>query len=150
MELATTCTRVCMPFCATHLYCFTRRTSRCDTSLRTIQNPCCNWQEIAGAFSVGTGFGTPSATEDVHRYRGNGAGSMTTLRTAAPKLLRLAGFQPIRTGMQAVMLTTVSAIGGFGLQASGEPSASFLSVHRRNAVCRDGAICRPFNPTLSS
>ena len=41
--------------------------------------------------------------EDAHRYRGNGAGAMATLRTAAMNLLRLGGFQSIRTGMQAVM-----------------------------------------------
>jgi predicted transposase YbfD/YdcC len=41
--------------------------------------------------------------EDAHRYRGNGAGAMATLRTAALNLLRLAGFQSIRAGMQAVM-----------------------------------------------
>jgi hypothetical protein len=41
--------------------------------------------------------------EDVHRYRGNGAGTMATLRTAALNLLRLAGFQSIRAGMKAVM-----------------------------------------------
>jgi hypothetical protein len=41
--------------------------------------------------------------EDAHRYRGNGAGAMATLRTAALNLLRLAGFQSIRTGMQSVM-----------------------------------------------
>lgn len=41
--------------------------------------------------------------EDAHRYRGNGAGAMATLRTAALNLLRFAGFQSIRSGMQAVM-----------------------------------------------
>jgi predicted transposase YbfD/YdcC len=41
--------------------------------------------------------------EDAHRYRGNGAGVMATLRTAALNLLRLAGFRSIRAGMQAVM-----------------------------------------------
>ncbi len=40
--------------------------------------------------------------EDAHRYQGNGAGAMATLRTAALNLLRLAGFQSIRAGMQAV------------------------------------------------
>ncbi|MCT0219230.1 ISAs1 family transposase [Synechococcus sp. CS-1329] len=40
--------------------------------------------------------------EDAHRYRGNGAGAMATLRTAALNLLRLGGFQSIRAGMQAV------------------------------------------------
>ena len=41
--------------------------------------------------------------EDHHRYRGNGAGVMATLRTAAMNLLRLAGFASIREGLQAVM-----------------------------------------------
>ena len=41
--------------------------------------------------------------EDAHRYRGNGAGVMATLRTAALNLLRLAGFRSIRAGLQAVM-----------------------------------------------
>ena len=41
--------------------------------------------------------------EDAHRYRGNGAGVMETLRTAAMNLLRLSGFRSIRSGMKAVM-----------------------------------------------
>ena len=41
--------------------------------------------------------------EDAHLYRGNGAGAMATLRTAALNLLRLAGFQSIRTWMQTLM-----------------------------------------------
>ena len=41
--------------------------------------------------------------EDHHRYRGNGAGVMATLRTAALNLLRLAGFGSIREGLQSVM-----------------------------------------------
>ena len=41
--------------------------------------------------------------EDDHRYRGNGAGVMATLRTAALNLLRIAGFNSIREGLQAVM-----------------------------------------------
>ena len=34
--------------------------------------------------------------EDDHRYRGNGAGVMAALRTAAMNLLRLTGFDSIR------------------------------------------------------
>jgi predicted transposase YbfD/YdcC len=45
--------------------------------------------------------------EDAHRYRGNGAGALASLRTAALNLLRLAGFQSIRAGMQAVMQTSM-------------------------------------------
>ena len=41
--------------------------------------------------------------EDDHRYRGNGAGVMAALRTAAMNLLRLTGFGSIREGLQAVM-----------------------------------------------
>jgi hypothetical protein len=41
--------------------------------------------------------------EDAHRYRGNGAEAMATLRTAALNQLRRAGFQSIRAGIQAVM-----------------------------------------------
>jgi predicted transposase YbfD/YdcC len=41
--------------------------------------------------------------EDAHRDRGNGAGVMATLRTAALNLLRLAGFRSIRAGLQAVI-----------------------------------------------
>ena len=36
--------------------------------------------------------------EDAHRYRGNGAGAMATLRTAALNLLRLAGFSRFEPG----------------------------------------------------
>lgn len=44
--------------------------------------------------------------EDGHSCGGNGAGAMTTLRTAAMNLFRLAGFQSIWAGMQAVMHDT--------------------------------------------
>jgi hypothetical protein len=40
------------------------------------------------------------------RYRGNGAGALASLRTAALNLLRLAGFQSIRGAMKAVMHDT--------------------------------------------
>jgi hypothetical protein len=50
--------------------------------------------------------------EDDHRYRGNGAGVMARLRTAALNLLRLAGFGSIREGLQGVMhdITALLAI----------------------------------------
>jgi hypothetical protein len=41
--------------------------------------------------------------EDRHRYRGNGAGVLAAMRTAALNLLRLAGFDSIREGLCAVM-----------------------------------------------
>lgn len=41
--------------------------------------------------------------EDDHRYRRNCAGVMAALRTAAMNVLRLAGFDSIQEGLQAVM-----------------------------------------------
>jgi hypothetical protein len=41
--------------------------------------------------------------EDKHRYRGNGAGMMATLRIAAINLLHRSGFDSIREGLQSVM-----------------------------------------------
>jgi hypothetical protein len=38
--------------------------------------------------------------QGVHRYKGNGAGVMSTLHTAAWNLLGLAGFRSIRAGLQ--------------------------------------------------
>jgi hypothetical protein len=40
--------------------------------------------------------------EEAHRYRGNGVGALASLWTAALNLLRMDGFQSIRSGMQAV------------------------------------------------
>jgi len=41
--------------------------------------------------------------EESHRYRGNGAAAIDTLRTAAMNLLRLAGVQSNLASLQAVM-----------------------------------------------
>jgi hypothetical protein len=45
----------------------------------------------------------PNTYATVVGYRGSGAGVMAALRIAALNLLRLAGFQSIREGLQAVM-----------------------------------------------
>ena len=60
--------------------------------------------------------------EDAHRYRGNGTGAMATLRTAALNLLRLAGFQSIREGIQAVMHDIKSLLSMALRQPSPEPN----------------------------
>ena len=62
-----------------------------ETGTRPLEHECWHWDRDT------------QLHEDAHRYRGNGAGAMGTLRTAAMNLLRLAGFQSIRAGMQAVM-----------------------------------------------
>jgi predicted transposase YbfD/YdcC len=41
--------------------------------------------------------------EDRHRYRGNGAGVLAAMRTAALNLLSMARFDSIREGLSAVM-----------------------------------------------
>jgi len=41
--------------------------------------------------------------EDDHRFRGNGAGVIATLRTAASNLLRIDRYSPIHEGMHSVM-----------------------------------------------
>jgi hypothetical protein len=81
----------------------TWRTSRYDTSLRT--TPVILLKLVRDRWSI-EGWHWIRDTqlhEDAHRYRGNGAGAMATLRAAALNLLRLAGFRSIRAGMQAVM-----------------------------------------------
>ena len=82
------------PFRATHLFL---------TSLRT--TPEALLQLVRDRWSI-EGWHWIRDTqlhEDAHRYRGNGAGVMATLRTAALNLLRLTGFQSIRAGLQTVM-----------------------------------------------
>jgi hypothetical protein len=58
--------------------------------------------------------------EDARRYCGNGAGVMTTLRTAAFYLLRQVGFRSIRAGLQAVM-HDISAAGHGGASIGTQP-----------------------------
>jgi predicted transposase YbfD/YdcC len=94
VELAATGTRGGKPFCATHLFLTSLRTTP-EALLQLVRDrwsiECWHWLRDT------------QLHEDAHRYRGNGAGAMATLRTAALNLLRLAGFQSIRTGMQSVM-----------------------------------------------
>ena len=94
MELAATGTRDGKPFCATHLFLTSLRTTP-EALLRLVRD---RWSIEGWHWIRDT-----QLHEDAHRYRGNGAGSMATLRTAALNLLRLAGFQSIRSGMQTVM-----------------------------------------------
>ena len=94
VEVTVSGTRDGRPFQATHLFL---------TSLRT--TPEALLQLVSARWSI-EGWHWIRDTqlhEDAHRYRGNGAGALASLRTAALNLLRLAGFQSIRAGMQAVM-----------------------------------------------
>jgi predicted transposase YbfD/YdcC len=94
VEVTASGTRDGKPFHATHLFLTSLRTTP-EALLQLVRDrwsiECWHW------------IRDTQLHEDAHRYRGNGAGVMATLRTAAMKLLRLAGFQSIRAGLQAVM-----------------------------------------------
>ncbi len=94
VEVTANGTRDGKPFQAAHLFL---------TSLRT--TPEALLQQVRDRWSI-EGWHWIRDTqlhEDAHRYRGNGAGVMATLRTSALNLLRPAGFRSIRSGLQAVM-----------------------------------------------
>ena len=103
VEMTATGTRDGKPFQAQHLCLFTRRTSRCDTSLRTTPEALLQLVHYRWSIECWHWITDNQLHEDAHRYRGNGAGALASLRAAALNLLRLAGFQSIRAGMQAVM-----------------------------------------------
>jgi hypothetical protein len=94
VEVMATGTRDGKPFQATHLFLTSLRTTP-DALLQLVRD---GWSIEGWHWIRDT-----QLHEDAHRYRGNGAGAMATLRTAAMNLLRLAGFQSIRAGIQAVM-----------------------------------------------
>jgi hypothetical protein len=94
VEVVATGSRDGQPFKATHLFLSSLRTTP-EALLRLVRD---RWSIEGWHWIRDT-----QLHEDAHRYRGNGAGAMATLRTAALNLLRLAGFQSIRSGMQTVM-----------------------------------------------
>ncbi len=94
VEVSTTGSRNGKPFQATHHFLTSLRTTP-EAMLQLVRD---RWSLESWHWIRDT-----QLHEDDHRYRGNGAGAMATLRTAALNLLRLSGFQSIRAGMQAVM-----------------------------------------------
>ena len=103
VEVAATGSRNGKPFQATHLFLSSLRTTP-EALLQLVRD---RWSIEGWHWIRDT-----QLHEDAHRYRGNGAGAMATLRTAALNMLRLAGFRSIRAGMQAVMhdITTLLAM----------------------------------------
>jgi predicted transposase YbfD/YdcC len=93
------------PFHATHLFLTSLRTTP-DALLQLVRD---RWSIEGWHWIRDT-----QLHEDAHRYRGNGAGVMAMLRTAALNLLRLAGCRSIRAGIQAVMhdITALLAMAG--------------------------------------
>ena len=94
VEVTASGTRDGRPFHATHLFLTSLRTTL-EALLRLVRE---RWSIEGWHWICDT-----QLHEDAHRYRGNGAGVMARLRTAALNLPRLAGFQSIRAGLQAVM-----------------------------------------------
>ena len=94
VEVSTTGSRNGKPFQATHHFLTSLRTTP-EAMLQLVRD---RWSLESWHWIRDT-----QLHEDDHRYRGNGAGAMATLRTAALNLLRLSGFQSIRAGMHAVM-----------------------------------------------
>jgi hypothetical protein len=82
------------PFRATHLFLTSLRTTP-EAPLQLVRD---RWSSECWHWIRDT-----QLHEDAHLYQANGAGALASLRTAAFNLLRLAGFQSIRAGMQAVM-----------------------------------------------
>ena len=102
VELTATGRRDGRPFQATHLYRSIRRTSRCDTSLRTTPKALLRLVRERWSLESWHWIRDTQLHEDAHRYRGNGAGVMACLRTAGLNLLRFDGFRSIHAGIQAV------------------------------------------------
>jgi predicted transposase YbfD/YdcC len=94
VEVTASGTRDCKAFRANHLFLTSLRTTP-EALLKLVRD---RWSIEGWHWIRDT-----QLHEDAHRYRGNGAGVMATLRTAAMNLLRLAGFRSIRAGLQAVM-----------------------------------------------
>ena len=94
VELVASGSRDGKPFKARHLFLTSLRTTP-EALLRLIRE---RWSIESWHWIRDT-----QLHEDKHRYRGNGAGVLAMLRTAALNLLRLAGFNSIRDGLHAVM-----------------------------------------------
>ena len=112
VEVSTTGSRDSKPFQATHHFLTSLRTTP-EAMLQLVRE---RWSLESWHWIRDT-----QLHEDDHRYRGNGAGAMATLRTAALNLLRLSGFQSIRAGMQAVMHDITALLAMAMRQPSPEP-----------------------------
>ena len=111
LEMTATGTRDGKPFQAQHLFLTSLRTTP-EALLKLVRDrwsiECWHW------------IRDTQLHEDAHRYRGNGAGALASLRTAALNLLRLAGFLSIRAGMQAVM-HDIKALLAMAMRQPAEP-----------------------------
>ena len=102
VEVETMGTRESRPFHATHLF---------ITSLRTTPEALLQLVRERWSLESWHWVRDTQLEEDAHRYRGNGAGVMASLRTAALNLLRFDGFLSIRAGLQARMHDITTLLG---------------------------------------
>ena len=86
--LTANCSRNGKPLQAAHLACFIQRTSRCDTSLRSTPEALLQLVRERWSIERWHWIRDTQPHEEAHRYKGNGAGVMASLRTAALNLLR--------------------------------------------------------------
>jgi len=110
VELVVRGAREGMPFKARHQFLTSLRTTP-EALLRLIRE---SWSIESWHWIRDT-----KLHEDKHRYRGNGAGVLATMCTAALNLLRLAGFDSIRKGLQAVM-HDITALLAMAMRQPGE------------------------------
>jgi antitoxin (DNA-binding transcriptional repressor) of toxin-antitoxin stability system len=145
VEVVTEGTREGKPVRATHLYWFTRRTSRSDTSLRTTPQALLRLVRDRWSLEGWHWIRETQLHEDAHRYRGNGAGALANLRKAALNLLRLHGFQSIRSGLQAVC-HDITALLAMATARQGRPRG-YLS-HGQAVTCVSVSHMRQHLPHL--
>jgi predicted transposase YbfD/YdcC len=112
VEVITEGSREDKPFRATHLF-LTSLRSTPEALLRLVRD---RWSLEGWHWIRDT-----QLHEDAHRYRGNGAGAMASLRTAALNLLRLDGFQSIRAGLQAMCHDITALLAMARRQPEAEP-----------------------------
>ncbi|WP_315856430.1 transposase [Synechococcus sp. J7-Johnson] len=95
----------------------TRRTSRCDTTLRT--SPKAMLRLVRQRWAIENQWHWPRDTqlgEDAHRYaQRNGVQVLALLRTLALNLLRCNGFRSIRAGLMAVAHDISRMLGWVGI-----------------------------------
>ena len=113
IEVVVSGSRGVKPFKARHLFLTSLRTAP-EALLRLIRE---RWSIESWHWIRDT-----QLHEDKHRYRGNGAGVLAAMRTAALNLLRLAGFDSIREGLHAVMHDIRALLAMAMRQPSGKPS----------------------------
>ena len=102
MEVAATGSRDGKPFQAANFFLTSLRTTP-EALMKLGLERSSKWFAAARSYEGWHWIRDTQLHEDVHRYRGNGAGAMAMLRIEVLILLRLECFQSIRAGRQAVI-----------------------------------------------